>query len=91
MKRQTLEMSFLSIFRGEILQRFNAVSKKLQEVNIDLIVVVDLYQSFINFVSDIRTDNNYEHYKTCTVIKCGISEFKNTKQRPRKKKPFNDL
>lgn len=89
-KFKSLEISFLSIFWGEILHRFNIVSKKLQKVNIDLSVVVDLYQSLINFVSDIRTDKDYEHYKTCAIIKCGITEFKNVQQRQRKRKQFSD-
>lgn len=59
----SLETSFLSIFWGDILHRFNTFSKKLQSVNIDLSVVVELYQSLINYISDIRTDKDYENYK----------------------------
>lgn len=59
----SLETSFLSIFWGDILHRFNIFSKKLQSVNIDLSVVVELYQSLINYISDIRTDKDYENYK----------------------------
>jgi len=62
-KLKSLETSFLSIFWGDILHRFNTVSKKLQSVNIDLSVVVELYQSLTNYVGDICTDKDYENCK----------------------------
>jgi len=87
---RSLETSFLSIFWGDILHRFNTVSKKLQSVNIDLSVVVELYQSLINYVGDIRTDKDYEHLKKNAIEKCGIMNFRNTEKRQKKIKKFSD-
>ncbi|XP_060852987.1 zinc finger MYM-type protein 1-like isoform X2 [Rhopalosiphum padi] len=87
---KSLETFFLSIFWGDILHRFNTVSKKLQSVNIDLSVVVELYQSLINYVGDIRTDKDYENFKRNAIEKCGIMNFRNTEKRQKKIKKFSD-
>ncbi|KAF0724553.1 zinc finger MYM-type protein 1-like [Aphis craccivora] len=79
-KIKSLESSFMSIFWGDILERFNACSKKLQSIQIDLGMVIEIYQSLITYISDIRTDEMFVDYKVRAVEKCGISHFKNTTQ-----------
>lgn len=89
-KLLTLEISFLSIFWGQVLQRFNIISKKLQSVNIDLGVVVELYDSLIAYVVDFRIDEAYEHFKLSAIEKCGIKEFENNAKRIKKRLKFSD-
>lgn len=86
----SLETGFLSIFWGHILQRFNVVSKKLQSVNIDLGIVVELYNSLIVYVTDFRSDDAYEHFKSSAIEKTGIKDFKNNLKRQKKRKKFFD-
>lgn len=69
-----------------MLQRFNVVSKKLQSVNIDLSIVVELYDSLIAYVIDFRSDEAHEYFKLSTIEKCGIKEFKNNAKRKKKTK-----
>jgi len=40
----------MSIFWGDKLERFNACSKKLQSIQINLGIVVEIYQSLEGFV-----------------------------------------
>lgn len=84
----SLENAFMSIFWGDILDRFNICSKKLQSVNIDLNTVSEIYQSLVSYINDLRTDHGYEYYKKLAVEKCGIEEFSIAKKRIRKRKMF---
>lgn len=85
------ETGFLSMFWGNILERFNAVSKKLQSANIDLDVVVELYNSLIVFVSDFLSDEAYEHFESLAVKTTDIKNFKNNlKCKKMQKKLFDE-
>ncbi|XP_060854953.1 uncharacterized protein LOC132932593 [Metopolophium dirhodum] len=87
---KTLKTSFMSIFWGDILERFNACSKKLQSIQIDLGIVVEIYQSLIGFVHDIRCDDMFNDYKTRAIEKCGISSLNTNNKREKKRKRFFD-
>lgn len=89
-KLKNLETSFMSIFWGDILERFNACNKKLQSVQIDLGTVVEIYQSLITYIKDIRTDEVFIDYKARAIEKCGVSHFKTINQRKKKQKRFVD-
>jgi len=75
---------------GRYFERFNACSKKLQSIQIDLGMVIEIYQSLITYISDIQTDEMFVDYKVRAVEKCGISHFKNTTQRKKKQKLYFD-
>jgi hypothetical protein len=59
---------------GYIFHKFNTFGKKLQSVDIDLNVAVELYQSLIKYFGDIFTDNCYKSFKK-NIEKCGIMNF----------------
>jgi len=63
----TLEMSFLSLFWGDIICRLNNCSKKQQSVEINLGTVIDIYQSLITYVNDLRTDEEYIRYLNIAI------------------------
>jgi len=73
----TLEMAFLSLFCGDILNRFNKYSKILQSVEINLGTVKDIYQSLIAYVNDLCTDEEYIRYLNL-AISVSSGNFKNT-------------
>ncbi|XP_050064321.1 zinc finger MYM-type protein 1-like [Aphis gossypii] len=87
---KTLKTSFMSIFWGDILERFNSCSKKLQSIQIDLGIVVEIYQSLIGFVHDIRCDDMFNDYKARAIEKCGISSLNTKPNRKKKRKRFFD-
>ncbi|XP_025191154.1 zinc finger MYM-type protein 1-like [Melanaphis sacchari] len=51
---EKLEMAFMAVLWGFLLNRLNAVSKKLQDVNIDVCTVLELYDSLIHLVNSQR-------------------------------------
>uniref|UniRef100_A0A2H8TGB8 Zinc finger MYM-type protein 1 n=1 Tax=Melanaphis sacchari TaxID=742174 RepID=A0A2H8TGB8_9HEMI len=53
-KIDTLEFSFMIALWTPILERFDATSKNLQRINIDLGCVVKLYESLEMYIQDIR-------------------------------------
>lgn len=53
-KMKSLEMGILVSVWNDILERFNIISKKLQNVHIDLAIVITLYKSLINYIIDLR-------------------------------------
>ncbi|XP_026821587.1 zinc finger MYM-type protein 1-like [Rhopalosiphum maidis] len=69
------QKSYRNLMR-DILERFNACSKKLQSIQIDLGIVVEIYQLLIGFVHDVRCDDMFNDYKTQAIEKCGISSLK---------------
>ncbi|KAL4143648.1 hypothetical protein QTP88_005959 [Uroleucon formosanum] len=57
------ENNFMSIFWGDLLGRFNAASKKLQSIDIDLYLVVELYESLIQYISNLRNEKMFKMYE----------------------------
>lgn len=86
----SLEMVFMSLFWGDILERFNICNKKLQSVDIDLSIMVEIYQSLTFYIKELRTDNTYEYYKKMAIEKSGIEDFTTTKKRKKQRKTFSD-
>jgi len=89
-KLNNLETTFLSIFWGQILHRFNLTSKKLQSVNIDLGVVCELYKSLITYIIELRSDKNYEYFKQCAIEKSTIKQLQYCTKRSKIRKQFFD-
>jgi hypothetical protein len=52
-----------------VLERFHKVNKKLQSVNIELGMIVELYGSLEQYISRIR--NNFEKYEGKAIQICG--------------------
>ncbi|KAF0703605.1 zinc finger MYM-type protein 1-like, partial [Aphis craccivora] len=89
-KINTLEMSFLSLFWGDILCRFNNCSKKLQSVEINLGTVIDIYQSLITYVNDLRTDEEYIRYSNIAISISSENVMNTVNKRIKKRKTFSD-
>jgi len=83
-------MSFLSLFWGDILCRFNNCSKKLQSVEIDLGTVIDIYQSLITYVNDLRTDEEYIRYSNIAISISFETVMNTVNKRLKKRKTFSD-
>jgi hypothetical protein len=75
-----LETHLIPIFWGLLLSRLNAVNKKLQSIEIDVVIVLEFYDSLIDLISSQREElNNYKgkalnrstikHYKTSVLRK----------------------
>lgn len=81
------ENVFMSIFWGDLLQRFNVVSKMLQSIDIDLNVVVELYESLIHYISDLRNERMFKIYEDqASKLRAVGSAYKLDIQRRKKRK-----
>lgn len=65
---ERLETFFMAGFWDLILKRFKLVSQKLQNKNMDVDMVVELYESLIQFLMDTRTQ--YEFFEEQAKEKC---------------------
>jgi hypothetical protein len=67
----------MSIFWGDLLGRFNAVSKKLQSIDINLYLVVELYESLIQYISNLRNEKMFKMYEDqASKLHGGDTEYK---------------
>jgi len=82
-KFEKLETTFMAIFWGFILNRLNVVSKKLQSVEIDITVVLELYDSLINLVLSQR--DNFDEFEKKAILRAQIKEYKTTISRKKKR------
>ncbi|KAL4084944.1 hypothetical protein QTP88_027810 [Uroleucon formosanum] len=87
-KIDTLEFSFMIALWTPILERFDATSKNLQRINIDLGCVVKLYESLEMYILDIsnRFDNILNEAKHIS----GHEIFSFEEKRNKRKKCFHD-
>lgn len=86
-KMNSLEMGILVSVWNDILERFNIISKILQNVHIDLTIVITLYKSLINYIMDLR--NSFSYYEKLGMEKTGIIEYKFSRTKKRKI-PFDE-
>ncbi|CAM1328697.1 Uncharacterised protein r2_g3789 [Pycnogonum litorale] len=70
-----LEMAVLCVVWDTILECFNATSKTLQKVNIDLGTCVSLYESLQYFVKSIRTEEAFYSYEERAKFMMGRFEL----------------
>lgn len=61
MKLERFETADMTVFWGCLLDRINATSKKLQIVEIDITVVIELSKVLIHFIGEIR--NNFDEFE----------------------------
>lgn len=54
LKLERFETALMVVFWGCLLDRINATSKKLQSVEIDITIVIELYEALIHFVGETR-------------------------------------
>jgi len=58
----TFESAFMTVLWTRILEQFDKTNLHLQAVGTNLKGVVDSYQSLINFVTELRTDEMFEEF-----------------------------
>lgn len=85
-----LEITFMIIFWGNILDRFNSTSKKLQSVEIDLSIVVELYESLINYITELRTDEMFDMFEDKAVKSSQTKQYDSQIKRKKKRTMKND-
>ena len=79
----SLETALMGKIWNTILVRFNKVSKAFQGIDVDLKNVVDPIDSLEKFLKLLR--ERYEELKLEAKNLCGNTEYKSTKERPRKR------
>ncbi|OCU00520.1 hypothetical protein XELAEV_18006298mg [Xenopus laevis] len=85
---QKLETAIMTVFWSFILERFNATSKRLQCVNIDIGTVVKLYDGLTTLVQD--TWDEFERFERDAKELSGLEDYDSSTARPRKiKLPFD--
>lgn len=85
-KLKRFETAFMTVFWTDILERLNKTNKKLQSVNIDLITVVDLYQSLIHYVESLRNEDSFKILEDIAKSKFGINDYNDLNNRKKKRK-----
>jgi hypothetical protein len=88
---KTLEMAVLCVVWDSVLERFNATSKTLQKVNIDLATCVSLYESLHSFISSIRTEEAYTSYEDKAKLLVEDSNYRAEHARARKTKVDSEV
>ncbi|KAF2886302.1 hypothetical protein ILUMI_19871, partial [Ignelater luminosus] len=73
-KLKRLEAAILVIVWNTILDRFNSTSKKLQQSQIDLSTVVQLYDSVALFLQDMR-NKQFSHYEEKAKLLSGVENY----------------
>ena len=78
-----LETAFMLIFWSTLLNRFKAVSRKLQGIDTRMVEVLDLYQSLILLVDDIHENFDFyeEKAKNLSINKMYTADVKRKKYR----------
>jgi len=72
-----VEMAFMAVLWGFLLDRLNAVSKNLQDVNIDVCTVLELYDSLIHLVNSQREVFDEYEEKALSKVKTKHFNLKN--------------
>jgi len=80
----------MSLFWGDILCRFNNCSKKLQSVKINLATVIDIYQSLITYVNNLRKVEEYIRYSNIEISISSENVMNTVNKRIKKRKTFSD-
>ncbi|CAG9791322.1 unnamed protein product [Diatraea saccharalis] len=84
-KLQELEYVFMLVMWEEILQTFRKVSKVLQDPEVTLETCANLYKSLVDFLEKLRSD--FDSLDARAKEKLPDVEYKDTRQRRRKKMP----
>jgi len=74
-KLNRLECDLMAVFWSDVLEILNKISKKLQSVSIDLITVVQLYDSIIYYVKSARSRNRFMDYDISAKYLSGLSDY----------------
>uniref|UniRef100_A0A2S2NB80 Zinc finger MYM-type protein 1 n=1 Tax=Schizaphis graminum TaxID=13262 RepID=A0A2S2NB80_SCHGA len=87
-KLDSLETAFMTVLWSCLLDRLNKASKQLQSVNIDVSVIVDIYDSLIEYTKSLRNPIIFNEYENKAKLLSVVKEYK--KSRNRVRKSFHD-
>ncbi|EFN70695.1 Zinc finger MYM-type protein 1, partial [Camponotus floridanus] len=80
-----LEIAIICEIWNDILQKFNATNKSLQNINIDLETVVKLYNSLKDYLLNLRTMEYFLDFEKRGREKSGCEEYDSKRNRKRKR------
>jgi hypothetical protein len=78
----------MPILWGFLLNRLNVVSEKLKKVEIDCGLVIELYNSLIQLITDTR--ENVDEFERKAIEKSITKKYKDSKTRKKIKSIFHD-
>lgn len=84
MKLERFETALMVVFWGCLLDRINATSKKLQSVEIDITIVIELYEALIHFVGETR--ENFDDFEKKAKKLSFVHEYEKDFRHNRKRK-----
>ena len=87
-KMETLEIALMTVIWNTILVRFNATNVTLQKVEIEVLMVVQLYNSLLEYVLQLR--NNFDEMEQTAKCYIDNAEYKEITSRKRARKVFFD-
>jgi len=85
-KMSSLETAIMSVVWGFLLSQLNFTSNKLQNVNIDCLDVLQLYDSLIRLIEQTR--ENFYDFETEALVKAVRKDYKITTTRKKRRKIF---
>lgn len=83
-------MAFMTVLWGCLLDRLNKASKQLQSVNIDVSVIVDIYDSLIEYTKSLRNPIIFNEYENKAKLLSVVKEYKKSRNRVFRRKSFHD-
>ncbi|XP_030749955.1 uncharacterized protein LOC115877780 [Sitophilus oryzae] len=86
---KSIEMGLMAVFWTDVLNRLDAINKKLQMLDIDLQLAADLYSSLEKYFSKIRNLDNtksFEEYERRAIELFGEKKYAADKKRKVKRK-----
>ena len=90
-KMSQLETALMAIIWNRILERFQATSESLQRYNVEIGIVVNLYESLADFLESIRSDEEFSKMEDEAKQVFDCHEYKEVGSRRRKcAKLFHD-
>lgn len=79
-KLDSLETAFMTVLWGCLLDRLNKASKQLQSVNINVSVIVDIYDSLIEYTKSLRNPIIFNEYENKAKLLSVVKEYKKIKK-----------
>ena len=85
---QDFEISILCVLWDSILERFDATSKTIQKIEIELATCVHLYESLLVFVRSLRNDEAFDNFEEMAKLLVEDYSYRAEHQRSRIRKRY---
>ena len=87
-RKYYFEICLLCVLWDKILERFDATSKTLQKIEIELATCVHLYESLLEFVRSLRNDETFENFEEMAKLLVEDYNYRAEHQRSRIRKRY---